>query len=176
MPARRRIVPDWLGNRSPLGDGSVRALVLGLSEERDARSFHQAYYATARALVLQARHIANHLDVHGYAINGTALSGGHARSGLLLRLYRDALGREVALPRTPEPALLGTAMVAAVGAGLYPDLMAAMAAMESGQEVLKPDPGWAQAHDMAYRVYRQLFDLRNALRVEQDALAAIPCG
>ena len=28
--ARRHIVPDWLGNRAPLGDGRVRAAGLGL--------------------------------------------------------------------------------------------------------------------------------------------------
>ncbi len=173
--AQRHIVPDWLGNRSPLGDGAVRAMVMGLGEERDARSFHEAYYATARALALQVRHIADHLDAHGYAISRAALSGGHARNPLLLRLYRDALGRELALPRTPEPVLLGTAMVAAVGAGLQPDLMAAMRAMDPGQEVLRPDPGWAGAHEVAYRIYRRLFETRNALRAEVVALAAMPC-
>lgn len=172
--ARRHLVPDWLGNRSPLGDGSVRALVLGLGEERDPRSFHETYYATARALALQVRQIADHLDAHGYTIRRAALSGGHARNPLLLQLYRDALGRALALPRTPEPVLLGTAMVAAVGAGLHPDLMTAMAAMDPGQDVLPADPAWARAHDIAYRIYRQLFQTRNGLRADIAALAAIP--
>ena len=169
--ARRHLVPDWLGNRSPLGDGGVRALVLGVGEERDRRSFHETYYATARALALQVRHIADHLDAHGYAIRRAALSGGHARNPLLLRLYRDALGRELALPRSEEPVLLGTAMVAAVGAGLQPDLMAAMRAMDPGQDVLHADPAWARAHDIAYRIYLRLFETRNALRAETAALA-----
>lgn len=172
--ARRHLVPDWLGNRSPLGDGSVRAVVVGLGEEGDPRSFHETYYATARALALQVRQIADHLDAHGYALGRALLSGGHARNPLLLRLYRDALGRTLALPRTPEPVLLGTAMVAAVGAGLQPDLMAAMAAMDPGQEVLAADPAWAPAHEIAYRIYRHLFAARNGLRKEMAALAAIP--
>jgi FGGY-family pentulose kinase len=172
--ARRHIVPDWLGNRSPLGDGAVRALLLGVGEERDARSFHEAYYATARALALQVRHIADHLDAHGYAIRRAALSGGHARNPLLLRLYRDALGRELALPRTEEPVLLGTAMVAAVAAGLQPGLAAAMRAMDPGQAVLRPDPAWVPAHAQAYAIYRRLFEARNALRAETEALASLP--
>ena len=171
--AQRHLVPDWLGNRSPLGDGGVRALAMGLGEERDARSFHAAYYATARALALQVRHIADHFDAHGYAIRRAALSGGHARNKLLRRLYRDALGRELALPRTEEPVLLGTAMVAAVGAGMQPDLMAALRAMDPGQDLLRADPAWAAAHDIAYRIYLRLFETRNALRGETAALAAL---
>jgi FGGY-family pentulose kinase len=172
--AQRHIVPDWLGNRSPLGDGKVRALATGLGEERTRRSFLEAYYATARALALQARHITEHLNAHGYAIRRVALSGGHARNPLLLRLYRDALGVELALPRTREPVLLGTAMVAAVAAGLQPDLFAAMDAMDTGQEVLQPDPGWARAHDIAYGIYRNLFAARSALAFDISALAASP--
>ena len=48
--ARRHIVPDWLGNRSPLGDGKVRAMSSGLGEETSRRACLEAYYATARAL------------------------------------------------------------------------------------------------------------------------------
>ena len=172
--ARRHIVPDWLGNRSPLGDGGVRALSTGLGEERDAPSFHEAYYATARALVLQARQIADHLDRHGYAIGRVALSGGHARNPLLLRLYRDALGRGLLLPDSPEPVLLGTAMVAAVGAGGHPDLMTAMARMMPGQRLLPPDPAWRQAHEIAYALYLRLFEARNAAHRCSAGLAAIP--
>ncbi|KAA2244333.1 FGGY-family carbohydrate kinase [Salinarimonas soli] len=159
--ARRHIVPDWLGNRSPLGDGAVRALVTGVGEDASERSFHEAYYATARAIVLQARHIVEHLNAHGYAIRRVALSGGHLRNPLLVRLYQDALGFEAVVSRTPEPVLLGTAMTAAVAAGHYPDLFAAVDAMAPEQEVLEPDPAWAEPHALAYSIYRGLFAARN---------------
>ncbi len=35
--ARRHVVPDWLGNRAPLGDASVRALVTGLGQDTSHR-------------------------------------------------------------------------------------------------------------------------------------------
>ena len=93
--ARRHIVPDWLGNRSPLGDGRVRALATGLGEETGERAFLEAYYATARALALQSRHVIEHLNAHGYAISRVALAGGQVKNPLLIRLYRDALGAEL---------------------------------------------------------------------------------
>jgi FGGY-family pentulose kinase len=170
--ARRHIVPDWLGNRAPLGDGSVRALVMGLGEDHSRRSFLEHYYATARALALQSRHIIEHLNRHGYAIDRCALAGGHLRNPLLLRLYRDALGVEAVICETAEPVLLGTAMVAAVTAGFAPDLFAALDAMAPAQHALPADPAWRAAHDTAYRFYLRLFDVRN--EIELQVRPAVP--
>ena len=126
--ARRHIVPDWLGNRAPLGDGKVRALSTGIALENTHRAFLEHYFATARALALQSRHVIEHLSRHGFAIDRVCLSGGHLRNALLLRLYRDALGAVLVTSATAEPVLLGTAMVAATAAGLHPDLFAALEA------------------------------------------------
>ncbi|WP_407526258.1 FGGY-family carbohydrate kinase [Methylobacterium oryzisoli] len=168
--ARRHVVPDWLGNRAPLGDGRVRALLTGIGEETSERSFLEAYYATARALALQTRHIREHLNRHGYAIDTVALAGGHRHNPLLMRLYRDALGCTLVVGEAAEPVLLGTAMVAATAAGLVPDLFGALDAMASEPRALVPDPAWAQAHARAYRTYLTLFEVRNA--IERDARAA----
>jgi FGGY-family pentulose kinase len=170
--AARHVVPDWLGNRSPLGEGRARALVTGLGEERAERDFLEAYYATARGIALQARQILDHLDAHGYAIRRVALSGGHARNPLLVTLYRDALGRELVLPRAPEPVLLGTAMVAAVAAGWHPDLISTVSVMGPGATAQPAEPRWARAHDIAYGIYRGLFEARNQAMRASAALAA----
>ncbi len=173
--AGRHLVPDWLGNRSPLGNGGVRALHTGLGEERGFADFLETYYATARAIVLQVRHIIEHLDEAGYAIRRVVLSGGHVRNPVLVRLYRDVLGnaagRLLVLPGASEPVLLGTAMVAAVSAGLYPDLLAAVKGMGQASHDCPPDTAWAVAHETAYRIYRQLFADRGALLDDMAALA-----
>jgi D-ribulokinase len=173
--ARRHIVPDWLGNRAPLGDGKVRALITGISLENTHRAFLEHYFATARALALQSRHVIEHMNRHGYAIDRVCLSGGHLKNGLLLRLYRDALGAALVTSDTSEPVLLGTAMVAATAAGLYPDLFSALEAMAPEQTTQAADPAWAAAHDIAYGIYLRLFSARNAVetearRLERDGL------
>jgi FGGY-family pentulose kinase len=172
--AGRHIVPDWLGNRAPLGDGNVRAVVTGVGLETTHRSFLEQYYATARALALQSRHIIDHLNMHGYAIDRVCLSGGHAKNPLMVRLYRDALGAELVTSETTEPVLLGTAMVAAVAGGLQPDLMAALDAWAPPQTVHRADPVWAAAHDRAYRVYRRLFDVRAEIEAEIRCSEPLP--
>ena len=162
----RHIVPDWLGNRAPLGDGRARALVCGLGEETTRNAFLEHYFATARALALQSRHILDHLNQHGYAIDRCALAGGHLKNPLFVRLYRDALGVTALTSESAEPVLLGTAMVAATAAGIYPDLFAALDAMASAQTAAPTDPRWRESHASAYRIYRKLFDVRNEIARE----------
>ena len=170
---RRHILPDWLGNRAPLGDGSVRALVAGIGLETSRRSFLEHYYATARALALQSRHLIDHMNAHGYAIDRVCLSGGHLKNPLLVRLYQDALGASLVISDTSEPVLLGTAMVAAVAAGLHADLFAALDAMAPAQTILRADPLWARAHQGAYGAYLKLFALRNEIETEDRRLLRV---
>jgi ribulose kinase len=172
--ARRHVVPDWLGNRAPLGDGSVRALVTGLGQDTSRRAFLEHYYATARGLALQSRHIVEHLNAHGYAVERVSLAGGHLKNPLLVRLYRDALGVEAVVSDAPEPVLLGAAMVAAVAAGIHGDLFEALDAMAPRQHAITADPTWGRAHETAYAIYRKLFAVRN--EIEADARARLETG
>ncbi len=164
--ARRHIVPDWLGNRAPQGDGTLRALVMGIGLETSRRAFVEHYYATARALALQSRHIREHLNTRGFAIDRVCLAGGHQRNPLMVRLYRDALGAELVVSDTPEPVLLGAAMVAAVAAGVHADLFEALDAMAPPASVQRADPAYAAANEAAYRAYLKLFALRNEIEAE----------
>jgi len=164
--SRRHIVPDWLGNRSPFGDGSMRALASGIGLETGRRAFLEQYYATARALALQSRQVREHLNAHGYAIDRVCLAGGHLRNPLLVSLYRDALGCGVAVTDAPEPVLLGTAMVAAVAGGLQPDLYAALDAMAPSQTLLHADPAASAGHESSYRLYLRLAAMRNEIEAE----------
>lgn len=172
--ARRHVVPDWLGNRAPLGNGRARALLTGVGEETGRRAFLEAYYAAARGIVLQVRQVMAHMNRHGYAFDQVCLTGGHRHNRLLARLYADALPAALVLGAHPEPVLLGTAMVAAVGAGRYPDLATAQEAMAWPEAVLPLRPGWAAAHDIAYAAYLRLFDARNATDADAVRLERMP--
>ena len=71
-------------------------------------------------------------------------------------------GCRLVVPETEDAVLLGTAMVAATAAGLYPDLSAAAAAMApSGVERL-PNPA-AAGFERDYRAFLLMHEQRLAL-------------
>lgn len=171
--AQRHIVPDWLGNRAPQHDGSLRALDTGIDDGRSHRAFLETYYATARALALQMRHIIAHIAAFDVRVERLCLAGGQSRNPLLVRLYRDATNVDVVVPAEADPVLLGIAMAAAAAAQVYPDLPAAVEVMAPPQARMAPDRRWRQAHGIAYDIYLKLFDYRTETARASAALSAL---
>ncbi|KRE12719.1 hypothetical protein ASE66_19665 [Bosea sp. Root483D1] len=83
----------------------------------------------------------------------TVMSGGASRSRLARQIMADTTGLVVALPATPEPVLLGAAMLGAVAAKAYPSIPDAMGAMSGiGELTLPTVPETADLHTAKRRV------------------------
>lgn len=97
-------------------------------------------------IAFDQRRLLQRLQDNG-SIRSVAASGGGSRSDIWLQVKADMLGVPVRAPVAPESACLGGAMLAAVGAGMHTDLVAAATAMcRPGREYL-PNP----AHASLYR-------------------------
>lgn len=159
------VLPDFHGNRSPLADPNARGAISGLTIDASFDSLAQLYYATAASIALGTRHILEALNEAGYGIETLHLSGGHAKNPLLLSLYADTTGCTVVLPEEEDGVLLGTAMVASVGAGLHAGLGAAATAMARVGTTITPDAARRPEHDRRYRIMRLMQEQSAALRV-----------
>jgi len=87
--------------------------------------------------------------------------GGGQRNNLWLHIKADVTGRPVEVLQHPEVTLMGVALLAGVGAGVYRDAAEAAASIEIPVARLEPDPG-------AHRIYEDAFgaflELAPALR------------
>src|SRR5690606_8102906 len=81
----------------------------------------------------------------------------------LMELYADATGCTVVEPLTDEAVLVGTGMVAATAAGLYPDLNTACVRMSRSGRQRVPDPVARPRFDRDYRVFLEMHRQRRAL-------------
>jgi ribulose kinase len=161
------VLPDFHGNRSPLADPHALGVISGLTMDASFDSLCQLYYRTALAIALGTRHILQALNGQGYAIDTLHVTGGHTKNPLLMELYADATGCTVVAPQVEDAVLLGTGMVAATAAGLYPDLAAAAAGMARPGRERRPDPAQAARFDRDWRVFLRMHEQRREL----DAIA-----
>ena len=76
--------------------------------------------------------------VKAFGVDDIRLVGGVTRSSIWPQMFADAMGMPVSIPVKTEGGALGTAMVAAVGAGRFEDLSAAAAAMGSETRTIEP--------------------------------------
>ncbi len=106
----------------------------------------------------------------GLGVAGLRAVGGGAASDRWLRLTADVIGLPVERCRVAETAPLGAALLAGVGAGLYPSLAAAVEAATGVSDVFAPDP----ARHGAYVERAALAaEMRASLGSALDRLAAL---
>ncbi len=161
------VLPDFRGNRSPLADSGLRGVIHGLDLDSSLDSLARIYHAAIVGLGYGTRHIIDELNRHGYRIGRLHLTGGHSKSALMMQLYANATGCDIALPREADGVLLGTSLAAATAAGLYPDLRAAGRAMVHESKVVQPEPGAMAVHARGYSAFRMMIEQR------KDVVAAL---
>lgn len=165
LAERLHVLPDFHGNRSPLGDPYALGVISGLTLDSDFDSLCRLYWRACVSIALGVRHILETLNTRGYAINTLHVTGGHTKNELLMELYADATGCTVVESSAKDATLLGMAMVAATAAGLYPSLDAACVAMQQGGRERAPDQAARPQFDRDYRIFLEM--LRQRQRIDE---------
>lgn len=160
---RLHVLPDFHGNRSPLGDPFALGVISGLTLDSDFDSLCRLYWRTCVSIALGVRHILETLNTRGYAIDTLHITGGHTKNPLLMELYADATGCTVVEPSAPDATLLGMAMVAANAAGLYPSLDQACLSMQQSGTSRLPNPAARSQFDRDYRIFLEMLKQRQAI-------------
>jgi L-ribulokinase len=173
------IALDWQsGNRSVLVDHELSGAIIGLTL---ATRPHEVYRALVEATAYGARKIVETFEASGVAVEDLVVAGGLQRNAFLMQIYADVLRRPLHLIGSEQGPALGSAIHAAVAAGLYPDIHAASARMGSQmRDAYLPDAEHADAYDELYAHYSRLHDhfgrggddVMHALRRPATALVA----
>ena len=139
------IVPALSGLGAPHWNADARAVITGLSF---ASGKAQIARAALEAMAHQTHDLANAFAADGTAWESVRIDGGMAANDWMAQDLADILGMGVERPDCVETTALGAAMLAAAGAGLYPDL--ASAAQEMRGQLTRFEP----AMDGAVRAAR----------------------
>ena len=147
-------LPYLAGERSPIWDPEARGVLAGLTLGHGRGHVARAI---VEASALAIRHVAQPMLAAGVRVTEMRVCGGPARSAFWNAVKADVTGFGVAVPAVLETAVLGSAILGAVGTGSYPDLRTAIAAMTSIAERIEPRPGLADLYDRTYAAYTGLY-------------------
>ena len=163
LAGRLHVLPDFHGNRSPLADPHALGVISGLTLDASFDSLCRLYWRTCVGIALGVRHILDTLNEGGFVIDTLHVTGGHTRNPILMELYADATGCRVVEPVVDEAVLLGSGMIAATAAGLYPSLADACVGMRQSGRERAPNPAARERFDRDYRVFLEMHRQRRAL-------------
>ena len=168
------VLPEFLGNRSPYADPNVRAVVAGLDLDSDPASLERLFVAGLCGLAYGLADVVDAMRAHSIPCRMMVMSGGAARSRLVRQIMADTTGLTVALPSTPEPVLLGSAMLGAVAGGAYASLEEAMRGMSRLGESTGPSlRDMARFHDAKRQVYTLMRKLDEESRAAMQNTAIL---
>jgi D-ribulokinase len=141
------VLPEFLGNRSPYADPGSRAVIAGLDLDADIGAMERLFVAGLCGLAYGLADVIDAFAAHKVESNVIVMGGGAGRSPLVRQIMADTTGLTVALPQTPEPVLLGAAMLGAVAGGAYKSIGETMASMSALGRLSEPTaPGMAEFH------------------------------
>jgi len=147
---------DWLnGRRTPDANQELKGAIAGLSLGSDApRVFKSLVEATA----FGSRMINDRFVSEGVRIDGVIAIGGVAKkSPFVMQIVADVLNMPIKVASSDQTCALGSAMAAAVMAGIHIDFETAQKTMGGGfEKEYKPDPVRAKRYEELYVKYKKL--------------------
>jgi xylulokinase len=147
-------LPYLAGERAPIFDEEARGVLFGLTLAHGPEHLARAALEGA---AFALRHVAEPLAEAGAPVRELRLAGRPSAGDVWARIKADVLGVPVAIPTLGETAVLGAAILAAVGVRAFATLGDGVAAMTSVERRLEPDPAARAVYDDAFGTYRALY-------------------
>ena len=153
-------LPYLMGERTPHLDPDCRGAFVGLSAIHQKRDLIRA---VLEGVTYSLEDCLGILGVMGVRPATMLACGGGARSGLWRQMLADVFACPIATIASGEGAALGVAILAGVGAGLYPSVGTACDRMIAPCVAATPNPAATEAYQPYYALYRRLYgDLRES--------------
>lgn len=161
-------LPYLTGERTPHPDPLARAAFVGLTLRHGRAHMTRAVLEGVAYGLRDSLELIKHASTGGGEIQQVRVAGGGARSALWRQILADVMNVEMVTINTTEGAAFGAALLACVGAGVWPTVADACHAVVRTLSVTAPQPAAAALYAQAYPLYRDLYP---ALRPTFTAVA-----
>lgn len=154
--------PYLMGERTPHTDPDVRGALLGLAASHTRGHVTRAVLEGVAFSLRDSFGIFDELDV---PVRRVRVGGGGARSPLWRNIQAAVYNHAVETVVAEEGAAYGAALLAGVGAGVWPSVDAACEAVVRTKDVTAPDAAAAKVLDLRYSEFQRVYPaLRSVYR------------
>jgi xylulokinase len=148
-------LPHLQGERAPLWDIHARGSFSGLDASMGAPEMARAVFegvACSVRLLMESLEQSSEMEV-----DVLKHAGGGAKSDVWCQIRADVLGRRIDRVEATDSGLLGAAILAAIGCGLYRDIASAADAMVNVARSFEPDRSKRAHYDEVFGRYVDLY-------------------
>jgi xylulokinase len=143
-----------MGERTPHLDPHARAMLVGLTASHGRG---HVIRALMEGVAFSLRDTISIFSEMGVPIHSIRLGGGGARSQLWREIQANVYGRPVGIVEAEEGAAYGAAILAGVGAGVWPTVDSACSQIVRVATTINPDQQSIGILNASYEKYRRLY-------------------
>ena len=152
--------PYLMGERTPHLDPNARAALVGLTASHTRAHMVRAIMEGVAFSLKDTFSIFEEMRV---PVTNIRLGGGGARSQVWRQIQADAYAHSVEIVEAEEGAAFGAALLAGVGAKVWPTVSAATKAVVRVARKIEPDATAAATMRSAYTAYRRVYPATQAI-------------
>lgn len=145
----------WQGNRTPYTDPTVRGTIYGLSL---GHTQAHIFRAIMEGVAYGTENVFQSFRNAGYAVDEIYMGGGTTNSDLFMQIHADVSNVVVNVPKNPQSPTLGSAILAAVAAGLFKNFDDAVASMVQYSKRIEPNLENHEKYKKYFAQYQKAYD------------------
>lgn len=154
-PSPVLVLPHFNGSGTPLCDMESKGAIVGLTL---SSTRHDILKGILDSLCYELRFNMDTMEKAGIRIRKLRAAGGGARSPLWLQTKSDVTGQVIETLECKEAGCLGSAVLAAAGAGIYDTVRQAAEKMVRTDKSYSPCLEQAKKYEEQYRRYQMLYE------------------
>jgi len=153
------IIPHFIGAGAPHWNPFSKGIIFGLALGHKRRDI---YRAVLEGVAYEIRKNIEVFKELGLDIKELKLTGGGSRSDFWNQIYSDVLGITCVRNTLEESTSLGAAILAASGAGMFPDIVKAAQSLCKVDKKWIPDVKKTKFYDGIYKYSNNLYETLNS--------------
>jgi xylulokinase len=159
--------PYLMGERS-MGSPFARGVFFGLTPRTEKGTMLRAIM---EGVTFELRRTLEIVEEQGNSVSEVYTIGGGARSNLWSQIKANIYQKPVYTFQASEGGILGAAILAAVGVGIYTDVSSAAERCLHVDSEFRPNPSKSTRYDFLYHLYK---DIHDRLQVPFDKISHMP--
>jgi FGGY-family pentulose kinase len=148
------VLDYWQGNRTPYTDPLARGMMWGFSLHHSPL---HVYRAIQEGVCYGTAHILRAMRDAGFDVKEFVAAGGFTKSRQLMQMHADVSGVPITFTEVGDAVILGGAILAATGAGLFGSIGEAAGAMVHETDTIEPDSARHEEYKFFVDAYAETY-------------------
>ena len=153
-PGSIYFLPYLTGERTPINDPAAQGAFVGMAATTTRRQMTQA---VLEGVGYSLKDVLESIKAMGASVKNARIIGGGANSPLWCQIIADMLGITIHKIQASEGPAFGAAILAMVGAGLYPSVEDACSKLIATTEAYEPNMTNHEKYSQGYQTYKKIY-------------------